>query len=231
MIAIFMAVALVFTMMPLANGSAFADDSDSGDDSNRIVFTIVDKDGSEKTFTRSQMESDVKKVESVADSGIDTVTGGFVVKNLLKNYDENAVATVTTVDNYDSVKASGKTVKELREGNYILAYKENEKTLWGSDVLSKDKTINYGKGDFYLFSGTGERDKWVNKIVLSEGGNTPDPVVEMADLTIKGDALVKEMEFSIKDLKNMTGIQKYESLDYPSLNSYGTEEVSKVDGV
>ena len=240
-----LSVALVFTMMPLSMGAVYADDA--------AAFTIVDTDGSTTTFTMEQMDGFQKVTDyTITSDGKDVViNSGIIVKNFLKSYQskETAIVTVTTADNYPTVNASGKTVKELRSNDYILATQVNGEEpftpgydrptgKYNDDGTPKTKP---DEGYFVLYgkdaNGNYTRDKWVNKFALSEeggsGGDEPgdDPVVEMADLTIQGDALVKSQEFSIKELKKEIEIERFTSLPYPSLNNYGTRETSKVDGV
>ena len=121
-----LSIAMIFTMIPLTGGTAYADDAD------RVVFTIVDTDGTSNAYTKAQMESKFVKITDPVVVGNETIVEGFAVKNILKNFNQDAVVTVGTVDGYDS-NTVGKTVSELRSAGYILAYKIIDKN--GNKVL------------------------------------------------------------------------------------------------
>ena len=226
----FLSIALVFTMMPLSIGSVYAD-------ADPVVFTIEDTDGTITEFKLSEM----KAMTDVNDITIDyngvKINKGISVSKLLEPYasKETAVVTVTTADAATfsgTVNASGKTVKYLRENGYILAYQINGNSEFDPVTNSGDT------GYFHLYgkdsNGSYKRDKWVDKFKLTESsGETPvdPPVVDIADLTITGNIVKAETEFSIKDLKKNIDIQRYTEMDYPSLNKSGTFETSKVSGV
>ena len=228
-----LSIAMIFTMIPLTGGTAYADDAD------RVVFTIVDTDGTSNAYTKAQMESKFVKITDPVVVGKETIVEGFAVKNVLKNFNQDDVVTVATVDGYDS-NTVGKTVSELRSAGYILAYKiidknGKEQTLWDS-VDSGGRVY-----DFYLYdpSGTIKKDKEVNKFTLTASGTEPstdptqttEPPEQIADLTITGDAVKAKKEFSIKELKNNNDITKYRDIPYPSLNNSGKYETSVVSGV
>lgn len=222
-----LSVALVFTMMPLSMGTVYAEDEP-------VVLTIVDTDGTPAEFTMAQMEANVKTTTTTIG---DTEVEGFIVKNLLKGYDENAVATVSTVDNYSDVNASGKTVSELRNNNYILAYREGDKNLRNTEVKDKKTGEVYGIGNFYLYAGNGDRDKWVNKIVLTaseEPVDPPEPVEQDPFLTVTGNALKSDVSFATLDeLMNNEKVKAKikEDVVFNWKNSYDTEGTAKVTGI
>lgn len=224
-----LAVALVFTMMPLTGGIAYADDTEQQDE---IVFTITDTNGDKEEYTLSQFKElkNTKDTDKVTYKGEDLAVEGVWVKEILKKYADagknNAYVTITTADNYSPGVTSGKTVEYMRNNDYVIAWKVGDSEF--NPAGGKDK------GYFYLFGtvdGKVERTKWANGFNLSGDAPDPTPVVTVPDLTIRGSAMAKEQSFSIKQLKNDVDIKKYSSLDYPSVNSYGTFETSQVGGV
>lgn len=236
LLVMFLAMAMVFTMMPVADYAFAADAADY-----QPALTITGPDGT---------VSEYKTVKDVLDKfteGEDTESFGAALKGvyskkLLSGYDDDCVVTVQTQDNYTgALNASSKTVKELKELKGILAYEEDGKAYDPtSDELNKKGNKLY-EGYFVWFVGKDAdgnvmKDKWVNRITISAAGggssnSEPEKTVDV--LSISGDDLVKPLNYgSIKELKNDEDIKPLiKEAKFTTLNSSNTKEVFTVTGV
>ncbi len=231
-----LAVALVFTMMPLSAGFAFA--ADAAD--YQPALTITGPDG---TKTEYQTREDVIAAfgDPIEDDSFGVALKGIAVKRLLKGYEDDAVVTVGTQDNYDKLNASGKTVKELKDSKGLLAYEEAG-TMYdptSDEVNEKGKKLYGGYFKFYVgkdSEGKALVDKWVNRITIENAAQPdPQPDPQPVDvLTVKGEGLDKQLAYdSIKTLKNDESIVPIIIKDavFKTVNSAGTQEEFTVDGV
>lgn len=231
-----LSVALVFTMMPLSAGFAFAADAKD----YQPALTITGPDG---TVTTYQTVEDV--VAAFTDGEDKTLVEGVTlkgiyVKKLLSGYPEDAVVTVQTQDNYTgTLNASGKTVAELKAMKGILAYQEGETPYDPtSDELDGKGNKKY-KGYFVFYVGKdGEtvlKDKWVNRITITaagEGGEDPNPPATVNVLTVTGDVVTPQQFVDIKTLKGWARDNNLvKTTTFNTTNSADTDEAFKVEGV
>ena len=110
MLTVLLSLALFITMMPLGFTAVFA--ADAAD--YQPALTITEPDGNVKTY---QTREDVIAAfgSGTDDSSFGVALEGIFVKKLLSGYDDDAVVTVQTQDDYTgTLNASGKTVKELK---------------------------------------------------------------------------------------------------------------------
>ena len=228
-----LAMALFLTMMPFGVGAAFAADASDF----QPVLTITGPDG---TSTEYQTVQDATAAfNDIEDTTL--VEGktlkGIGVKRLFSGFDDNAVVTVQTQDNYTgTLNANGKTVGELKDLKGILAYQDGDTPFDPTVEGTKDKgyfVFYIGKDD----NGNVLKDKWVNRITISNsgGGTEPDPDPVTHDvLTVVGEGLKNPLSYdTIKTLKNDETIKPLilEGISFHTLNSYGTEEDITVTGV
>lgn len=139
---------------------------------------------------------------------------GVPMSVLLKGYDDSAVVTFGTVDGYP-VDASGKTVKELIEANYILAYENNSKAVFDEDTAGNGYLRLYGDGD--------KPAKFVNSITVTassgidfskspfkhitnggQEGSSPYNIdaITGATLTVEGPGVKNSVPLPVRDLED-----------------------------
>lgn len=224
-----LAVALFITFMPLGVGAAYAADAAE----YQPVLTITGPDG---TVTAYQTVEDATKAfNDIEDTSL--VEGktlkGIGVRRLLSDFDENAVVTVQTQDDYTgTLNANGKTVGELKNLKGILAYQDGDSPFDPTVEGTKDK----GYFVFYIgkdADGNVMKDKWVNRITITDAGTEPTPDPEPAPdiLTVTGKDLKKTLSYdTIKTLKNDEAIKHVDAV-FKTLNSYNTAEELTVTGV
>lgn len=160
----------------------------------------------ERTYTYSSSSGD--KTDNVT---------GVPMSVLLKGYSDSDVVTFGSADNYP-VKASGKTVKELIDSNYILAYEKGGKGIY--ETAKGDSSI-YG---FLTLYGDGDKPaKLVNEITVTASsgidfskspfkhitnggleGKSPYNIdaITGATLTVEGPGVKNSVPLPVRDLED-----------------------------
>lgn len=237
-----LAVALVFTMMPLSMGKVFAAGETPTWDPDAVALTVdgteykradvVAMTSSTYTYEYTSKKTDPNTGEKVDVNNTDVVVG-VALSDLLNGKPADYVAKVQTADDYSPVNADGKTVADLSnaDAHYILAYQIN-----GKDVLETSKDDATITGCFVLYGiqeGKVKRDKMVNRITVSEPSTEPgeDPVPV---LTVVGDDLVKTLSFNtIDELKGdkVKEVPVVRDKTFHTKNASGSEKDRIVTGV
>lgn len=190
---------------------------------NAISETAITIDGVEKTRAEILMMARADRSYTYdTQGGSETVYArGVPLSILLSGYDDNDTVQFTTADNYP-VSASGMTVAELIEGNYMLAYEvgESESELKGIYATAKNKPEIYG---FFTLYGDGEKPAGlINSITvisfsgidfvnspykhINNGGYTGSApygidAITGATLTIEGPGLTSSVPLPIRELE------------------------------
>lgn len=146
----------------------------------------------------------------------DNVTG-VPMSVLLKGYDDTAVVTFAAADGY-AVDATGMTVKELIDGNYMLAYEVN-----GEGVYATAKNDASIVGYFTLYGDNFKPAKMVNSVTVAASsgidfstspykhitnggveGDTPYNIdaITGATLTVEGPGVKVSVPLPVRDLEN-----------------------------
>lgn len=146
---------------------------------------------------------------------------GVPMSVLLEGADENSIVTFGTADNYP-VDASGKTVKELIDGNYMLAYEKGSGADTLEGIYSNAKNDVSVKGFFTLYGDGVKPAKMVNNITITasggidfktspykhitnggQSGSSPYNIdaITGATLTAEGPGLKNSVPVSVKDLE------------------------------
>ena len=147
---------------------------------------------------------------------------GVPISVLLEGVDENSVVSFETADNYP-VAASGKTVKELVDGNYMLGYEVGGAGVY--DTAKAGPQAGYGYLRLY---GDGDDEngykpsKMVNKVTVTSGsgvdfstspykhitnggqeGSSPYNIdaITGATLTVEGPGVKTSVPVSVRDLE------------------------------
>lgn len=180
-IAVVMSIMVMTAMMPMlyAGNAVYADDTAVAA-SQEAALTV---DG--KTYTREQvtaMESkeasftyNTKKQGEVTD-----FVKGVSIAELLKGCKDADIVTFSTADNY-SVAASGKTVKELADSNYILAYAAGASAAEMKDIYNTVKGDDTVFGYFTLYGDNDKPAKMVNSITVKKAEvKLTKPVIKTA---------------------------------------------------
>ena len=172
-------------------------------------------------YTRSEillMERAERTYQYSSSKGDQTdVAVGVPMSVLLKGYDDTAVVSFEAADGY-AVEASGMTVKELIDGNYMLAYEANDKGIYST--AKKDPSI---VGYFTLYGDGFKPAKMVNKMSIAEAsgidfskspfkhitnggldGDTPYNIdaITGATLTVEGPGVKVSVPLPVRDLEN-----------------------------
>ncbi|MBQ6400952.1 MAG: hypothetical protein IJI20_01555 [Firmicutes bacterium] len=228
-----LAVALVFTMMPLTGGASYAGSPTPTWNDNDLALTVNDgksvkeytrpqvKDLTSTEYTFNYMKNGVAKEDKVV---------GVALSTLLQDAKKKYVVKVETVDNSSKVKANGKTGKELvaEDAHYILAY-----TVNGEDAITTTKDDPPFIGCFMLYGinadGGVDIDKMVNRITVTN----EEPVPADTSLTVTGAAVSAEKKWaSLDELRDDSKVKaKTETKTFLWKNSYDSTGTAKVTGI
>lgn len=198
-------------MQKVIGGKALADTEITVDGTKYTRGDILLMDRAEQAYTYS----------SSGGESTDYVRG-VPMSVLLDGYDQASEVTFGTADRYD-VDASGMTVKELIEGNYMLAYEKgtSSKDLKGIyDSAKKDPSIS---GCFTLYGDGFKPAKLISNISvtgtsgtnfanspykhITNGGNSgsdgPYNIdgITGATLTVEGPGVENSVPLSVRDLE------------------------------
>lgn len=190
LIAVVMSVIVMAAMMPAicADSAVYAEDT-AVMAVNDAALTIGDK-----TYTREAVAAMESKETSFTyntqkHGEVTDFIKGVSLAVLLKGYNDADVVTFTTADNY-GVSASGKTVKELKDNNYILAYAAGASASELKDIYETAKGDDSLFGYFTLYGDNDKPAKMVNGITIKKAAIKPaKPVVKTT--TQKGKATLK----------------------------------------
>ena len=204
------------------NGQLFNNKMQSvvaGESIEEVVLTV----GSQQ-FTRADllMMPFAERTYSYQPSGGGTATDtvrGVPFSVLLDGVDENSVVSLEAADNYE-VGASGKTVKELIDGNYMLGYEVNGSGVYAKARSSAPNPDGYG---FLTLYGDNEKPaKMINKVTVTSGsgidfstspykhitnggqeGSSPYNIdaITGATLTVEGPGVKNSVPVSVRDLE------------------------------
>lgn len=166
-IAVVMSIMVMTAMMPMlyAGNAVYADDT-AVVASQETAFTL---DG--KAYTRDQITAMESKEASFTyntkKGEVTDYVKGVSIAELLKGYKDADIVTFSTADNY-SVAASGKTVKELTDSNYILAYAAGASAAEMKDIYNTAKGDDTVFGYFTLYGDNDKPAKMVNSITVKK---------------------------------------------------------------
>ena len=184
-IAVVMSVLVMAAMMPML----YSESAVYADEAQAAALTV---DG--KAFTRDQVTAMESKEASFTyntqkHGEVTDFIKGVSIEVLLKDYSDADVVTFTAADNYP-VTASGKTVKELADSNYILAYASGASAAEMKDIYETAKGDDSVFGYFTLYGDNDKPAKMVNGITVKKAEVKPaKPVVKAT--AKKGKATVK----------------------------------------
>lgn len=175
---------------------------------------------------------------------------GVPMAELLAGYDDSDVVTFESADGYE-VAASGYTVKQLIDNDYMLGYEKGTSSadLAGIyETAKKDKT-KWGVFSLYGSDENGKPAKMVNKITVAkasgedfssspykhitnggQGGSAPYNIdaITGATLTVEGPGVEKSVPVSVRDLEGRdAGVKRAEYTDKRS----GVDTTRKYEGV
>ncbi|MBQ3369441.1 MAG: hypothetical protein IJG48_00325 [Mogibacterium sp.] len=211
---------------PLYNGKDASDQVrkvQEGEAIDEVVLTIGNK-----TYTRA----DVLMMDFAEATYTYQTTGGSVTDYvrgvpasvLLDGYDDSDVVEFASADGYP-VDASGYTVKQLIDNDYMLAYEEgtDAANLAGIYDTAKKDTSKYGFLRLYGADENGKPAKMINNITVTSGGSGIDfskspykhitnggqegsgpyniDSITGATLTIEGPGVKKSVPVSVRDLE------------------------------
>ena len=188
-IAVVMSIMVMAAMMPMlyTDSAVYAEDT-AVTASQETAFTL---DG--KAYTRDQITAMESKEASFTyntkKGEVTDYVKGVSIAELLKGYGDADVVTFSTADNY-TVEASGKTVKELADSNYILAYAAGASAAEMKDIYNTAKGDDTVFGYFTLYGDNDKPAKMVNSITVKKAEvKLTNPVIKTA--AKKGKASVK----------------------------------------
>ena len=193
-----------------------------GDELTETALTV---DGSE--YTRGDVllmdRADRSYSYSTSNGDATDYVRGVPMSVLLDGYDDSSTVSFATADGYD-VAASGKTVKELIEENYILAYEKGTGTSDLKGIYSTAKKDSSKYGFFTLYGDNDKPAKMVNsiKVTAAEGidfstspykhitnGGITDADgpynidgITGATLTVEGPGVKNSVPLSVRDLES-----------------------------
>ena len=232
LLAVFLAVALVFTMMPLATGAVYANaqyPAPEGWGDNEIALTVGDV-----ALTRDgvlSLVNDQNKVEGITNDNEEIV--GVSLETIFNEYP--AITTGTSIEIRSADYVAPGDNKTLVEGSkdtlkgYILVFQVNNAPLLQS-------LKNGSRGCFNLFAnenGIWKRQlKAANVIVAVDNGSSGDgneneqteEPTEAAKVLIKGNVLAQEKEISEADVSSL--IKK--DVTFDGINRFGKRGAVKV---
>ena len=192
---------------------------------DELAETALTVDG--KEYTRGEVllmdRADRSYSYSTTNGDVTDYVRGVPLAVLLEGSDDSSIVSFTAADGYE-VTASGKTVKDLIEGNYILAYEKGTgvSDLEGIYSTAKRDTSKYG---FFTLYGDGDKPaKMVNSIKvtaaegidfatspykhITNGGITdadgPYDIdgITGATLTVEGPGVKNSVPLSVRDLES-----------------------------
>ncbi|MBQ9014662.1 MAG: hypothetical protein IJ109_00950 [Firmicutes bacterium] len=220
-----------------------------GDSIDQTALTI----GS-KAYTRAEvllMDFAENSYTYSTDGGSATdYVRGVPMSVLLAGYNNNDVVTFAAADGYD-VAATGYTVKQLIDNDYMLAYEKgtNASDLAGIYETAKKDPSKYGCFRLYGSDENGKPAKLVNQITVTsasgedfsnspykhitnggQGGSAPYNIdaITGATLTVEGPGVEKSVPVSVRDLEGRdAGIRRADYTDQRS----GVPTTRKYEGI
>ena len=191
-----------------------------GDALEETVLTIGETEYTRSDVLLMERAKHTYKYTNKKGSQSDEVVG-VPMSVLLEGYSDSDIVTFDTADGYD-VSASGLTVKELKDKDYMLAYQVNSNESGAKAVYDpSDNAVGYLK----LYGETGSSAaKFVNKITITSdsgidfskspykhitnggitGQSSPYNIdsITGATLTIEGPGMTDSKPLSVKDLES-----------------------------
>ena len=137
-----------------------------GDDIDEVVLTV----GSEKYTRADILLMDFAERNYTYDSQSGSTTDkvrGVPFSVLLDGQDDNAEVSFTAADGYDMSKSS-KTVGDLIEGNYMLAYEVNDSGVYATAKSTAPNPAGYGL--LTMYGDDVKPAKMINGVSVSSGG-------------------------------------------------------------
>ena len=219
---------------------------DGADDMNQPLYNGNEKEGINRILVGDAVTEKVLTVGSEEYTRADVLLMGFAenvysyetskgpatdyvrgvpMSALLDGYGENDIVTFETVDNYP-VAASGYTVKQLIENDYMLGYEMGASAAEMTGLYDADKNDASIYGFFRLYGSdeNGKPAKFVNKISITSAGgidfskssykhitnggitgqDSPYNIdaITGATMTVEGPGTVTSVPLSIKDMEN-----------------------------
>jgi len=135
-----------------------------------VTETAVTIDGAGKTRSEILMmpRADREYTYTTKKGSVTDYARGVPLAVLLEQYDGEAVVSFTAADNYP-VAASGKTVAELVNGNYLLAYEKGTGTADLTGIFgSANVDGNTVQGYFTLYGDGVSPAKMINNIAITD---------------------------------------------------------------
>lgn len=211
----------------------------SGDDLNEVVLTVGSNSYTRRDILMMDFAEGVYKYTSKKGEMTDSVRGvPFSV--LLNGEDGSSSVSFEAADGYDMSSAT-KTVQELIDGNYMLAYEVN-----GNGVYESNED---GYGFLTLYGDGAKPSKMINKITVTsssgedyskspykhitnggQGGDAPYNIdaITGATLTVEGPGVTTSVPVSVKDLEGRdSGVRRADYTDERD----GADAVRKYEGI
>ena len=226
-----LSVALVFTMMPLAGGAAFAEQTEWNPED---IALVVDS---------NQLKiSDIEALESVEITSADEQhkIKGVTLGTIIDTY--NVKKQKITIDTIDYDYDPQFRIVELKETarNYVLAYMEDNQPIFKQSKKAKEQGVElYGCLNLYdpnsIVNDSGKLSP-IQKLTgkITAGAPAVDPSTLIKTITIKGNALKTEKVFENLDaMRNDASVQSKvkEDVVFNWANSEGTTGTAKVTGI
>ena len=189
-----------------------------GDAIDEVVLTVGTKEYTRADILLMNFAERTYNYSSSAGDQSD-LARGVPMSELLKGEDGDSTVSFTAADGYDMSSAS-KTVNQLIEGNYMLAYEVNGEAVYST---AKKDASKYG---FLTLYGDGEKpSKMINGMSVEASGGidfakspfkhitnggqegyTPYNIdsITGATLTVEGPGVKSSVPLSVKDLENRT---------------------------
>lgn len=220
-----------------------------GDAITETALTVGSKTFKRQDVLLMDFAENSYSYETTGGSATDYVRG-VPMSVLLDGYGENDVVTFEAADGYP-VDASGYTVKQLVDNDYMLAYEKGTNTsdLAGIYETAKKDPTKFGFFRLYGSDENGKPAKLVNKITVTsasgedysnspykhitnggQSGSAPYNIdaITGATLTVEGPGVDKSVPVSVRDLEGRdAGIKR---ADYTDKRS-GVDTTRKYEGI